>query len=79
MPVMVLDVPIPAWNQVVLQSTLYGLDLTPDDHRAEGNTIVEITGTWEKLNQVLTRIKSKGPAIPELLAVMESKQLDKIG
>jgi hypothetical protein len=76
MAVMVLDVPVAAWNQVVLQSTLYGLDMWPDDHRQAGNTVVEITGTWEKLNQVLARIKRWGPEIPELLAVMESKPID---
>jgi hypothetical protein len=79
MAVMVLDVPIAAWNNVVLQSVLHGLDMSPDYHREKGNTIVEITGTWEKLNHVLTRIKQRGPEIPELLAVMESKQIDKIG
>jgi hypothetical protein len=76
MPVIVLDVPVPAWNEVVIQSVLYGLDMSPDSHRQEGNTIVEITGTWEKLNQVLTRIKRRGPELPKLLAVMESKQID---
>lgn len=78
MAVMVLDVPVPAWNETVLQCVLYGLDICPEDHR-EGNTIVEITGTWEKLQQVLTRIKSKGPEFPELLAVMESKPIDRCG
>jgi hypothetical protein len=76
MPVMVLDVPIPAWNQVVLQSVLHGLDMSPDNHRSVGSTIVEVTGTWEKLQQVLTRIKQKAPETPELLAVMESKLID---
>ena len=74
MPVMVLDVPIRAWNEVVVQSVLFGLDLMPDEHREIGNTIVEITGTWEKLNSALTRIRRK--ANPELLAVMESKEID---
>jgi len=79
MAVIVLDVPIPAWNNVVFQSAMLGLDISPDNHRERGNTIVEITGTWEKLNQVLTRIKKWGPEIPELLAVMESKPIDKLG
>lgn len=73
MPVMMLDVPIPAWNQVVVQSVLYGLDMCPDNHRENGNTVVEITGTWDKLNKALARMKLRGPEIPELLAVMESK------
>lgn len=74
MPVMVLDVPSLAWNEVVLQSTLYGLDMCPDSHRENQRTVVEITGSWEKLNQVLNAVKKK--ANPELLAVMESKQID---
>ncbi len=80
MPVMVLDVPTPAWNIVSLQSALLGLDMDPDYHREKGNTIVEITGTWEKLNLVFTRIINRATSeFPELLAVMESKQIDKIG
>lgn len=76
MPVMVLDVPAPAWNEVSLQCTLFGLDLCPEYRNSKGNTVVEITGTWEKLNEVLTRIKRKGPEIPELLGVMGSKTID---
>lgn len=79
MAVLVLDVPVAAWNNVVFQSAMLGLDLTPDSHRERGNTIVEITGTWEKLNQVLTRIRKWGPHYPELLAVMESKPVDTVG
>jgi len=79
MAVMVLDVPVPAWNNVIFQSAMLGLDVTPDSHREKGNTVVEITGTWEKLNQVFTRIKKWGPEVPELLAVMESKSLDVLG
>lgn len=73
MPVMIIDVPVPSWNEVVVQSVLFGLDMSPDDHREERNTVVEITGTWEKLNSALTRIRNK--ANVELLAVMESKEL----
>lgn len=73
---MVLDVPNPAWNQVVLQATLFGLDMCPETHSSKGNTVVEITGTWEKLNEALARIKKKGPEFPELLGVMESKPVD---
>lgn len=76
MPIMVLDVPLPAWNEVILQSVLHGLDICPENHREKGNTVVEITGSWEKLNTALARIKRKGPEIPELLAVMESKLID---
>lgn len=79
MAVLVLDVPIPCWNNVIFQAAMLGLDVSPDDHREKGNTVVEITGTWEKLNQVFTRIKSRGPVIPELLAVMESKSMDELG
>lgn len=76
MPIMVLDVPMPAWNEVILQSVLYGLDICPENHREKGNTVVEIAGSWEKLNMALTRMKRRGPEIPELLAVMESKLID---
>jgi len=77
--VVVLDVPKAAWNNVVIQCVVLGLDYTPDDHREKGNTVVEITGTWEKLNTVVARIKRRGPELPELLAVMESKPLDVLG
>lgn len=76
MPVMVLDVPEATWNEVVLQSVLFGLDMCPDTHRQSGSTVVEITGTHEKLNQVLTRIKEKAPDLPEVLAILESKEID---
>jgi len=79
MAVMVLDVPVRCWNTVVFEAAMLGLDLTPDDHREKGNTIVEITGTWEKLRQVFTRIMKWGPEVPELLALMESKPLDVLG
>lgn len=79
MAVAVLDVPIPAWNNVVFQCAMLGLEFTPDNHRENGNTVVEITGTWEKLNQVFTRIMRRGHVFPELLAVMESKPLDTLG
>jgi hypothetical protein len=78
MAVMVLDVPIPAWNETVLQCVMYGLDICPDDHR-EGNTVVEITGTMEKLQQVFDKISSRAPDLPVLLAVMESKPIDRCG
>jgi hypothetical protein len=75
MPVIVLDVPMPAWNETVIQSVLHGLDICPDYHREKGNTVVEITGTWQKLNTTLTRIKAKQPGV-ELLGVMETKEND---
>lgn len=75
MPVMVLDVPIPAWNNVVIQVVMHGLDMWPDFHREKGNTVVEVTGSWDKLNLVLHRIKERGPEIPELLSVMGSKEI----
>jgi hypothetical protein len=74
MPVMVIDVPVTSWNEVVVQSVLFGLDMMPDVHRDQGPTIVEITGTWDKLNSALTRIQKK--AYVDLLAVMESKELE---
>jgi hypothetical protein len=74
MPVMVLDVPVECWNETVVQSVLYGLDFHPDYHQEKGNTLVEITGTWEKLNNTLTRIKYKYPKVL-LLAVLESKEI----
>jgi len=73
MPVIVLDVPVRAWNETVIQAILHGLDHWPDNHRETGHTIVEMTGTWEKLNTTLTRIRKKQPDV-ELLAVMESKE-----
>lgn len=78
MPVMVLDVPVLAWNETVLQSVLYGLDMCPDTH-AEKDTVVEITGTLEKLQQVFDRICSKAPELPVLLAMLESKPIDRCG
>lgn len=74
MPVMVLDVPVECWNETVVQSVMHGLDFSPDYHREKGNTIVEITGTWQKLNTTLTRIKDKQIKV-QLLAVMESKEI----
>jgi len=75
MPVVVLDVEIPAWNEVVLQSVLFGIDMTPDNHRDKGNTVVELTGTWDKLNSAVNRIHKKQPMVP-VLAVMESKLIE---
>lgn len=65
---------MPAWNEVVIQSVLYGLDMCPDTHREQGNTIVELTGTHEKLDQVLTRVREKQDV--DVLAVIESKLVD---
>lgn len=75
MPVAVLDVQIPTWNRVVIESVLHGIDMYPDTHRATGNTVVELTGTWEKLNQVINKVNKKSIDPPILLAVMESKQI----
>lgn len=75
MPVIVLDVPIRAWNETVIQSVLHGLDMCPENHREQGNTVVEITGTWDKLNTTLGRIKRKQPEV-DLLGVMETKEND---
>lgn len=78
MPVMVLDVPAPAWNETVLQSVMYGLDICPDTHR-EGNTVVEITGSLEKLQQVFSKIQGRAPEVVVLLAMLESKPIDRCG
>lgn len=75
MPVVVLDVGIPAWNEVVVQSVLFGLDMTPDNHRDTGKTLVELTGTWEKLNAAVKRIRKKQQGV-SILAVMESKLIE---
>lgn len=74
MPVAVLDVAISAWNEVVIQSVLLGIDMTPDVHREQGSTLVELTGTWEKLRQVVERIHKK-QSVP-VLALMESKEIE---
>jgi hypothetical protein len=72
MPVMVLDVPVRAWNETVIQSVMHGLDYCPDYHRHKANTVVEITGTWEKLNMILKLIRKTHQV--ELLGVMSSKE-----
>jgi hypothetical protein len=70
MPVMTLEVPLPAWNQVVMQSVMFGLDVFPDIHNDDDKpTVVEITGSWLKLQQAYTRMRKWGPEIPHLLAV----------
>lgn len=70
MPVMTLEVPKPAWNQVVMQSVLFGLDMTPDKVNDNGKpTIVEITGSWIKLQQAYSRMRKWGPNLPYLLEV----------
>ena len=72
MPVMTLEVPEPAWNQVVLQSVLFGLDMSPDKHNSDGKpTVVDITGSWLKLQQAYTRMRKYGPHLPYLLTVSE--------
>lgn len=76
---MVLDVPLPSWNETVLQCVLYGLDFCPDQHKQEGATVVEITGTVEKLQQVFDRISSRAPDLPVLLGMIESKPIDRCG
>jgi hypothetical protein len=59
MPAIVVDVPRTLWNEVVLQSIMHGLDMFPD--RPTGpTTVVEITGSWDKLNQVYSRAQRRG-------------------
>lgn len=74
MPLMVLDVPKPAWNEVMLQATLFGLSVCPESNSPNPSTVVEVTGTWEKLNAVLSRVSKRVNV--DLLAVMESKVID---
>jgi hypothetical protein len=59
MPVAVVSVPLPLWNHVVLQATLFGLEMFPDKPTGE-NTVIELTGTWDKLNEVYNRSATKG-------------------
>lgn len=73
---MVLDVPESSWNEVVLQSVLFGLDMCPDNHNEKVSTIVEVTGSWDKLNAALIRMRKWGPEFPHLLEVMESKPIE---
>jgi hypothetical protein len=73
MPVMTLGVPIPAWNQVVISSVLHGLDMCPETHAEEGKTLVEITGTNQKLTQVLTHIRKR--IAVDLVEVIASKEI----
>ena len=73
MPVMTLEVPEPSWNHVVMQTVLFGLDIWPMEHSTDGKpTVVQVTGSWQKLQQVYTRMRKWGPELPHLLAVTES-------
>lgn len=65
MPVLVLDVRNPDWNRVTLAVAMHGLDMTPDVP-GEESTRIEITGTIEKLQQVLSA-SGAGPEIVELV------------
>lgn len=55
MPVMILNVPRPKWNDVQMAAATHGLDIAPDRPAEEGPTRVEITGSWEKLQQTLNK------------------------
>ncbi len=70
MPVMTLEVPEPAWNQVVIQTVMFGLDMSPDKHNSDGKpTVVQVSGSLQKLQQAYTRMRKWGPNLPYLLAV----------
>lgn len=59
MPVIFLDVSNEEWNDVAMPVILFGLDMTPDSPARHGNTVVEITGSNEKLAQVFSKIRRK--------------------
>jgi hypothetical protein len=61
---MVLGVKRPHWNNVELAASIFGLDMTPDrpSSQPEHSTIVEISGSLTKLQQVLSAA-GKGPVL----------------
>lgn len=56
MAVMRLNVPRHKWNDIQIAAVTLGLDIAPDHPgETEDITAVEVTGTWEKLQQALNR------------------------
>jgi hypothetical protein len=58
---MILKVARREWNRVELAASTFGLDIAPD--APEGaRTVVEIAGSWKKLQQLLNKIGA-GPVL----------------
>lgn len=56
MAVMRLKVPRHKWNDITVAAVTFGLDIAPDHPTEEEEvTDVEVTGSWEKLQQALNR------------------------
>ncbi len=73
MPVMTLEVPKAAWNQVAIQAVMFGLDISPEKPSEEDKLfVVQLTGSLTKLQQAYTRMRKYGPSLPYLLAVHET-------
>ncbi len=72
---MVLEVPRPAWNDVVMAATVFGLDIEPDSPEERGPSTVEICGSWEKLQQAYNHCTGKVDR-PKLVYVAGSLPLD---
>lgn len=71
----VLDVPRPAWNDTVMAAVVFGLDISPDRPEDQGSTIVDLCGSWEKLQQAFTYCTRK-VVRPTLVFVAGSLPLD---
>lgn len=70
MPVLTLEVPERSWNDVVMSAIVFGLDMWPDNHGNTGKpTVVELSGSWQKLQQAFNRMKRFGPEFPSLIEV----------
>lgn len=73
---MVLDVPRPAWNDVVMAATVFGLDMEPNSPEdLGGSSTVEICGSWDKLQLAYNHCTRKGDR-PKLVYVAGSLPLD---
>lgn len=70
MAVLILKVQRPQWNNVEMAAAIFGLDMAPDCPEDE-TTAVEISGSVEKLQQVLTHI-GRGP---QLITVVDQLPL----
>lgn len=73
----VLGVPRPAWNDVVMAATVFGLDMEPDNPEDTGPSIVEMTGSWDKLQLAYSYCTRKADR-PTLVSVAGSLPLDGI-
>lgn len=72
---LVLDVPRPAWNDTVMAAVVFGLDMSPDSPEEVGPSKVEMTGSWEKLQQAYSYCTRK-VVRPTLVTVAGSLPLD---